>query len=74
MEIIEELERDEKLRKRLIKLIASEILLDPELKLLLVEKASKPLQQRCGGKAQELCRCEFDALNKRIDDMNKPSF
>ena len=39
MEIIEALERDEKLRKRLTKLIVSEIVLDPEIKLLLVEKS-----------------------------------
>ncbi len=46
MEIIEELERDEKLRKRLTKLIASEILLDPELKLFLVEKSKNSRHKR----------------------------
>ena len=43
MEIIEALERDEELRKRLTKLIVSEIVLDPELKFFLVEKSLKTL-------------------------------
>ncbi len=43
MEIIEALERDKELRKRLTKLIVSEIVLDPELKLFLVEKSLETL-------------------------------
>ncbi len=43
MEFIEALERDKELRKRLTKLIVSEIVLDPEIKFILVEKSLETL-------------------------------
>ena len=42
-ELIDLLERDEKVRKRISKLVVAEILLDPELKLLMVEKSLQAL-------------------------------
>ncbi|WP_457555454.1 hypothetical protein [Candidatus Pyrohabitans sp.] len=38
-DILETLEKDEELRKKLSKLVASEILLDPEIRIALVEKS-----------------------------------
>jgi len=86
-DFLEILERDEKARKRISKLVVADILLDPELKLLLVEKSLQTLATKDDLKdTEERLRAEiketeerlksyvdvkFDALNKRIDDLHK---
>ena len=66
-DILEILEKDEKLRKKLSKLVASEILLDPEIRLTLVEKSLELLATKKDlRETEERLRAEIRETEERL--------
>ncbi len=79
-DFLDVLEKDEKARKRISKLVVGEILLDPELKLLLVEKSIQTLatkddlretEERLKEDLKSYVDVKFEDMNKRIDDLHR---